>query len=177
MAVHSVACQDKPGFVWGVGWVFFVCLGVWFGGCFLFYLFVFKYPHLKLVTTYSCLRNNQVVCASAYGQKCGGQLLQLSSSSQGMFVSRMFTEELPFLGSRCYCLAARNRTGCSARVSATSIKHFGPFIDPPSSVDSAIKVNCEKKQLRLHLHYCRGSKTMWQKMVVIAGCWYMLFST
>lgn len=31
-------------------------------------------------------------------------------------------------------------------------------------------INCEKEQLRLHLHYCGGSKTLWQKMVVTAGC-------
>jgi len=124
----------------------------------------------------NCFRNYQVVCVSAYGQRREGQLLQLSSSSQGVFVSWMLPEELSSLGSRCYCLAARNRTGCSTQVLATSVKHFRPFTNRPSSVDSANKIYCEEKQLRLHRHYCRGSKTMWQKMVVIAECWCVLFS-
>lgn len=69
-----------------------------------------------------------------------------------------------------HCLAARNRVGCSAQVLATAVKHFGHLTDPPLSVDSANEVNCDKKQLRLDLHYCRGSKTTWQKVVIIAGC-------
>lgn len=78
--------------------------------------------------------------------------------------------EQPSLGSKCYCLAARNRTGCFAQVSPASVKHVRPFRNSCLSVDSANEVNCEKKQLRLHLHYCTSSKTMWQKIVVVAEC-------